>query len=74
MDDAVVAALEVGLEPRQAAGQVAEEAVVEPPHPRLALADDARAIAARPGHDLEVGLHVDDARARESGSASGRRK
>ena len=52
MEDAVIAALEIGLEPRQAAGQIAEEAVVEPPHPGLALADDPRALAARPRHDL----------------------
>ena len=49
MEDAVGAALQVGLDPRQAAGEAGEEAVVEPPDPGLGRADDARALAAGPG-------------------------
>src|SRR4030095_2333347 len=48
---AVGAALEVGCEARQAAGQRGEEAVVEPPDPGLRLADDACGLAAWGGHD-----------------------
>ena len=47
MDDPVAAALEVGRERRQPAGQVAEEAVVEPAHPGLAGADDVGAVTVR---------------------------
>src|SRR4051794_39484708 len=60
MDDAVAAAFEVGFQPRQAPGQFAEEAVVEPPDPRLRGASDNRTMTGRTWHDLEVADHVDD--------------
>ena len=74
MEDAVIAALKVGGQPRQAAGQPGEEAVVEPPHPGLRLADDPRALAARPRHDLQLGFDIDDPETRDQDSASARRK
>ena len=63
VDNAVAAALEVGGQRRQAAGQVAEEAIVETADPRLAGADDVRALPARSGFDAEVGGDIDDAEA-----------
>src|SRR4051812_28804469 len=65
MDDAVVAALEIGRERRQPAGEVAEKAVVEPSDPGLCGANDMAALAAGPGHDLQVGHDVDDPQARD---------
>ena len=40
--------------------KLGEEAVVEAADPGLAGADDARALAAGPGHDVQLGLDVDD--------------
>ena len=49
MQHAVGGPLEIGGQPRQAAGQVGEEAVVEPPHPGLGLAEHPRLAACRRG-------------------------
>src|SRR4051794_12492040 len=65
MDDAVRPAFEVRRQPWQPAGQALEEAVVEPPDPRLAGADDMTAVTIRAGDDLQVGDDVDDAEARD---------
>ena len=49
MENAVIAPRKIGGQPRQPAGQPGKECIVEPPDPRLGLADDARPFAARPG-------------------------
>ncbi len=65
MDDPVIAALEVRRQRRQPAGEVAEEAVVEPPYPCLCGADDMRAVVVFSGNDLKVGDHVDEPEPRD---------
>ena len=60
MEDPVGRPLEVGLEPRQAAGQLAEEAVVEPPHPGLGRCRSPGCPCRGPAARRELGRHVDD--------------
>ncbi len=60
VDDAVIAAFEVGGERGQPAGQLAKKAVVEPPDPCPGRADDVAALVVRTGHDVEFGDDVDD--------------
>jgi len=63
MQHAVRRPLQRGADARQATGEAAEEGVVEPHHPRLALPDDAGAMPARPRHDAQGGGDVDHAEA-----------
>src|SRR4051794_11975928 len=63
MDDAIIAALDIGGQRRQPPGEVPKEAVVEPPYPHLGGADDMAALPASTRHDLEVGDDVHDPKA-----------
>ena len=65
MDDAVVAALEIGGQRREPAREAPEEAVVEAADPGLGGSDDMAALVVRAGHDMEIGNDVDDAKARD---------
>ena len=55
------------LQPRQSAGQLAQEDAVEPAHRRAAAPGDDRAAPAGPGDRVKLAVDVDDAEAREIG-------
>ncbi len=63
MNHAVGRTNQLGVEPRLAARQPAEEQIVEPLDHRLAGAVDDRADAVGPGQDRKLGIDVDDAEA-----------
>ena len=60
----VLAPHQIGGQPRQAPHQRGEEAVVEPPHPRLRLADDPR-MPPIARNNMEVGEDIDDPQSRD---------
>ena len=74
MDDAVGAAGQRRLEPRQPAGHPGEEAIVDPPHPGRARVAGHRSSRGRPARARRAARSARrPRRSRESGSAAARR-
>ncbi len=63
MDDAVGAAYEARIDPRQAVCQPPEKIVVQPSHPSLAATGNLGSVPASAGNHLQLAFHVDDAKA-----------